>query len=143
MSGKFKVAFVCYGNSCRSQMSEGLGKMIGANQWEVHSAGSNPLGVVSPEAVVAMKDIGVDISDQYSKGIDEIPLKDIDLFVGMGCGPVCVVVPPEFKGEAIDWDVPDPYTLGQKAFDDVRDLLKGKIEKLFNDLNKKGKIQIH
>ena len=66
-----RVLFLCTGNSCRSQMAEALLREMAGEGVESLSAGSNPAGFVHPLAVAAMQEIGVDISDQQSKSIDE------------------------------------------------------------------------
>jgi arsenate reductase len=65
-----KVLILCTGNSARSQMAEGLLKHFGAGRFEVYSAGTKP-GQVRAEAIAAMKEIGIDISANRSKHVDE------------------------------------------------------------------------
>src|SRR6266849_6421765 len=64
-----RVLFICTGNPARSQMAEGLLKSIGKSEFKVFSAGTHPMPV-RPKAVQVMKEIGIDISDQYSKTLD-------------------------------------------------------------------------
>jgi len=65
------VLILCTGNSCRSQMAEGILRESAADLVEVHSAGSNPSGHVHPMAVQVMKEIGIDISTHRSKHMNE------------------------------------------------------------------------
>lgn len=65
-----RVLFLCTGNSCRSQMAEGLLRELGGRQFVALSAGSKPAGYVHPMAVTAMAELGYDISDLASKSID-------------------------------------------------------------------------
>jgi len=74
---KKKVLFLCTGNSARSQMAEGLLRHLRNNEFEVFSAGVEPKGV-HPNAVQAMQEIGIDISGQKSKHIDELPDREFD-----------------------------------------------------------------
>ncbi|GIS41265.1 MAG: hypothetical protein Ct9H90mP13_11110 [Pseudomonadota bacterium] len=67
------IVFLCVENSCRSQMAEAFGKMIGADRYQFFSAGSKPSGKVNPKAIKFMSDIGYDMSDHQSKGIDSLP----------------------------------------------------------------------
>ena len=69
---KLKVLFLCTGNSCRSQMAEGFARQL-ANGTRIYSAGTAPKGI-HPLAARVMKEAGVDISKQQSKGLDSIPL---------------------------------------------------------------------
>ena len=68
---KSKVLFLCTGNSCRSQMAEGLVNRFLGDTWEAFSAGTKPSGHVHPMAVQAMADLGIDISTHRSKSTDE------------------------------------------------------------------------
>ncbi len=67
---KPKVLFLCTGNSCRSQMAEGLLKHYGKGKFEVYSAGLMPSSV-HPLAIKAMAELGIDITDQHSKSLNE------------------------------------------------------------------------
>ena len=65
------ILFLCVANSARSQIAEGLAKaMLGSNH-NIQSAGSIPSGKVHPHAIATMKDIGIDLSDHYSKSTDD------------------------------------------------------------------------
>jgi arsenate reductase len=67
---KQSVLFLCTGNSCRSQMAEGLLRQLAGDRFEVASAGMEPSSV-NPLAIAAMREIGVDISRQRSKSVEE------------------------------------------------------------------------
>ena len=70
MTDPIRVLILCTGNSARSQMAEGLLRHDGGDTFAVESAGIEP-GFVRPEAIAAMREIGIDISGQRSKSIDE------------------------------------------------------------------------
>jgi arsenate reductase len=63
---KKKILFLCTHNSARSQMAEGLLRAIYGDRYEAYSAGVKAT-TVNPHAVIVMKEIGIDISGQYSK----------------------------------------------------------------------------
>jgi arsenate reductase len=109
-----KVMFLCTGNSCRSQMAEGFARHYGKGLLEAHSAGLMPVGV-NPRAVAAMKEIGIDISKQTSKGIDEGILEKMDIVITL-CGNAedsCPWTPPGIR--RIHWAVKDPVgTIGSE-----------------------------
>lgn len=52
---KLKVAFVCTGNSCRSQMAEGFARELGSEVFEVYSAGTHPAGEINPKAIEVLR----------------------------------------------------------------------------------------
>jgi arsenate reductase len=66
-----KVLILCTGNSCRSQMAEGLVNHFLGRHWQAYSAGTQPAGYVHPFAVHAMAQLGIDISRHRSKSVDE------------------------------------------------------------------------
>ena len=119
-----KILFVCVENSCRSQMAEGFARMYGKVKIEVFSAGSRSSGKVNQTAVEVMKEIGIDIGKQGSKGFDALPYKEFDLLITMGCGDECPFVPAKKR---IDWQIRDPKGQSIEVFREVRDLIKEKV----------------
>lgn len=79
---KMKVLFLCEHNSARSQMAESLLRYLYGEKYEVFSAGSKPTKV-HLLAIKVMAEIGIDISKQYSKSIEEFRNKEIDLVVSV------------------------------------------------------------
>ena len=104
---KTKVLILCTGNSCRSQMAEGILRRYGGDQFEVFSAGTKP-SKVNENAIRVMNEIGIDISDQRSKNVSE--------FLGRHFHYVITVCDnakescPIFPGNSIrlHWPFPDP-----------------------------------
>jgi arsenate reductase (thioredoxin) len=74
------VLILCTGNSARSQMAEGLLRHESGGRWEVHSAGTHPT-TVRPEAVAVMNELGIDISWQRSKSVDEFAGREFDFVI--------------------------------------------------------------
>src|ERR1700741_3518698 len=70
MSAKKRVLILCTGNSARSQMAEGLLRSQAGDRFEVYSAGT-VASFVRPQAIAAMKEVGIDISNHRSKSLDE------------------------------------------------------------------------
>ena len=89
-----KVLILCTGNSARSQMAEGLLRHLAGDRYEVHSAGTKP-GIVRPEAIVVMREIGIDITSHRSKHVDEFAGQYFDyvLTVCDNANEVCPVYP--------------------------------------------------
>ncbi len=98
----------------------------------VYSAGSKPSGIVNPTAAAVMKERGIDISAQVSKGFDALPEGEIDMLITMGCGDSCPSVPAKKK---IDWQIQDPKSQPIDVFRAVRDEIEKRILHL---LSKKG-----
>jgi arsenate reductase len=80
MNHKPTVLFLCTGNSCRSQMAEGWARHLKADAIEACSAGVAP-SRLNPDAVRVMAEVGVDISGQRSKHVDELADRAIDYVV--------------------------------------------------------------
>lgn len=136
MKPKPKVLFVCTHNSSRSQMAEGLLRHIFGDYYEVYSAGTEPSGV-SPFAVGAMEEIGINISHHTSKGIDEFLSANLDTVVTVcdSANEQCPYVPARNN---IHQRFEDPRaTTGSdqakiKTFRRVRDQIKAWIQEYFN-----------
>jgi len=126
-----KVLFVCVENSCRSQMAEGWAHQLGKGKIEAYSAGSKPSGAVNPDAVKAMAEAGVDISGQGSKGFFDLPVKEFDYVVTMGCKDVCPFVPAD---KHIEWQIEDPKGKDLDYFRKARDVIKMKVAGLIETL---------
>jgi two-component system, OmpR family, phosphate regulon sensor histidine kinase PhoR len=131
------ILFLCTGNSCRSQMAEGFARSMVTNGDRVYSAGASPIGI-HPFAIRVMGEIGIDISTQYSKGLEEIPLDQIDQIITL-CGDADDQCPAlGVQVEHIHWPLPDPaLAVGDEqqiltAFRRVRDEIQSRIQELFS-----------
>jgi len=127
---KKTIYFLCTGNSCRSQMAEGWAKQYLGDSWNVFSAGIEAHGL-NPNAVRAMNEVGIDISNQTSDMIDPKILNNADLVVTL-CGDAadkCPVTPPTVK--RVHWGFDDPakaqgtdaekWAVFQRVRDEIRD----------------------
>jgi arsenate reductase len=77
---KKRVLILCTGNSARSQMAEGLLRHDAGERFDVESAGTKP-GMVRPEAIAAMKELGIDIGAHRSKHVDEFDGQRFDYVI--------------------------------------------------------------
>src|SRR5512146_3362024 len=84
------LLFLCVANSARSQMAEGIARALAPAGVKVSSAGSAP-SRLNPLAVRALAEIGLDISGQRAKGLDQIPPGDVDAVVTLCAEEVCPV----------------------------------------------------
>ncbi|OEG00384.1 arsenate reductase (thioredoxin) [Vulcanibacillus modesticaldus] len=101
------IYFICTGNSCRSQMAEGFGKKYANEDFAIYSAGIEAHGL-NPKAVISMKEVGIDISNQTSDIIDDQLLNNAMYAITL-CGDAeerCPYTPPHVK--RLHWGLPDP-----------------------------------
>ena len=113
MSRKYKVAFVCVHNSCRSQIAEALGKHLTADVFECYSAGTETKPQINQDAVRIMKKLhGIDMEKtQYSKLLSDIPA--VDIVITMGCNVQCPHLPCTYRE---DWGLEDPTGKSDEEF---------------------------
>lgn len=135
---KLKILFLCTGNSCRSQMAEGWTRHLKNDLIEVYSAGIETHGL-NPQAVKVMAEVGVDISRQRSKRVQELMGIDFDYVVTV-CGhaqETCPLFPGRAKVIHMGFD--DPPKLAESAgtktealnhYRRVRDEIKTFVKKL-------------
>ena len=95
-----KLLFVCVGNSCRSQMAEGLAKSMG---FEASSAGTHPASSVAEHALTLLESRSISTVGMVPKGLDEFDHCTFDMVISMGCGVHC----PAIKIDE-DWELEDP-----------------------------------
>jgi len=128
------ILFLCVANSARSQMAEGIARALAPQGVKVSSAGSSPASV-RQQAIEALKEIGIDISGQRSKGLDSIDAGSVDAVITLCAEEVC----PVFLGKAdrIHWGLPDPAAVTGteetrlNAFRSIRDELRRRLKVLF------------
>ena len=99
------ILFLCVANSARSQMAEGLGRMIFGDRVPVMSAGSEP-SKVNPYAVEVMRELGLDLSTHHSKAVQTIDPAKVGTVITLCAEQVC----PVFLGKArrLHWPIADP-----------------------------------
>lgn len=131
-----KIAFLCTGNSARSQIAEGFAKHFAKlyhKDIEVVSAGTEPTGYVHKLAVKVMEEVGIDISSQHSKSLGKIHISEMDLVITLcdGARKSC----PRLEGTRHEhWAIPDPAGRGLYGFRWVRDELRDRVDKLIKEL---------
>jgi arsenate reductase (thioredoxin) len=107
MSDKKRVLILCTGNSARSQMAEGLLRHLAGDRFEVESAGVEQ-SFVRPQAIAVMREVGIDISQQRSKSVDEFIGQEFDYVITVcdNARERCPLFPG--KTERIHWSFDDP-----------------------------------
>jgi arsenate reductase len=128
------ILFLCVANSARSQMAEGLGRMIFGERVPVMSAGSEP-SRVNPHAVEVMRELGVDLTTHHSKSVQTIDPKAVGTVITLCAEEVC----PVFLGKArrLHWPIPDPASKDPSVpreemltrFRTARDTIRGMLER--------------
>ena len=130
------ILFLCVGNSARSQIAEGLAKEMFSEKFNIESAGSEPVGYIHDGAIQTMSEIGIDISNQYSKSIESLNeefLQNLDFIITLCAEEIC----PSLNNKAmkVHWPNPDP------ALENISSQQRDKIfrntrENIFNLLKK-------
>ena len=128
------ILFLCVANSARSQMAEGLGRMIFGEHVPVMSAGSEP-SKVNPYAIEVMRELGVDLTTHHSKSVQTIDPATVGTVITLCAEEVC----PVFLGKArrLHWPIPDPASKDPSMprdellarFRTARDTLRGMLER--------------
>lgn len=127
-----KIAFICTGNSARSQIAEALAKKIAKdlnlNDIEIYSAGTKPTGYVNSMAIRILEENNIPYENLYSKSINEIPYDDCDIIITVcdSAAKECPIV----KGKIVlNWALIDPfsyeqfYFIYQKLYENIYELL--------------------
>ncbi|HNV86531.1 MAG TPA: arsenate reductase ArsC [Candidatus Omnitrophota bacterium] len=142
MTDKKRILILCTGNSCRSQMAEGVLRHYGGDRFEVFSAGTAP-SRVNRVAIDVMKEIGIDISGQRSKHVEEFKGRKFDCVITV-CDDAresCPFFPGPVK--RLHWSFPDPPHEREitsetiEAFRSVRD----QIHRKFRELAETGRLE--
>ena len=138
ITARLRVLILCTGNSARSQIAEGLLRDRAGDRIEVASAGVAPTQV-RPEAIEAMKEIGIDISDHRSKSIEELITQAFDYVITVcdNANQQCPLFPGACR--RIHWSIEDPAAVAGDnetrlgAFRSARNELRGRLNKFVED----------
>jgi arsenate reductase (thioredoxin) len=125
------VLFVCVHNAGRSQMAAALLDHEAGGRVKVTSAGSEPAAELNPAVVVAMAEIGIDISREFPKPLTGDQVQAADVIITMGCGDTCPVYPGK---RYLDWDLPDPAGLDLAAVRPIRDDISRRVQQLLGEM---------
>jgi arsenate reductase (thioredoxin) len=131
MSDPPEVLFVCVHNAGRSQMAAALLERRAAGRVRVRSAGSEPADRLNPAVVQAMAEIGIDISAERPKVLQEEVVREADAVITMGCGDACPVF-PGIRYE--DWELTDPSGRPLEEVRVIRDEIDRRVQVLLGEL---------
>jgi arsenate reductase len=133
-SERTDTLFLCVANSARSQLAEGLARSLAPSSIGIHSAGSNP-SRLHPLAIEVLAEVGIDISNQRSKAISEIPGERISRVITLCAEEVCPIFPGNV--EILHWPMEDPAGVEEThaealvRFRSARDTIESRLRELF------------
>jgi protein-tyrosine-phosphatase len=125
------VLFVCVHNAGRSQMAAGLLERKAGDQVRVLSAGSEPADQLNPAVVEAMEEIGIDISAELPKKLENEMVRESDVVITMGCGDACPIYPGK---RYEDWELEDPAGKDLATVRRIRDEISARVDELLASL---------
>jgi len=126
------VLFLCVHNAGRSQMAMGFFAQLAGDRAVAWSGGSEPDTSVNPAAIEAMRERGIDISEEYPKPWTDEVVRAADVVVTMGCGDACPIFPGKRYEE---WVLDDPAGLDVNAVRPVRDEIERRVRVLLAELD--------
>jgi arsenate reductase (thioredoxin) len=126
-----EVLFVCVQNAGRSQMAAGLLKLRSQGRIHVRSAGSDPSEEINPNAITALEEVGVDITEEFPKPLTDEVVRAADVVITMGCGDACPIYPGK-KYE--DWELDDPADQNIETARRIRDEIDTRVQRLIGEL---------
>jgi arsenate reductase len=129
--GKPVVLFLCVHNAGRSQMAMGFFEHLAGDQAIAWSGGSEPGKELNPAAIEAMREIGIDISEEFPKPWTDEVVRAADVVITMGCGDAC----PVFPGKRYeDWTLDDPQGQDLTAVRPIRDEIERHVRQLLAEI---------
>ena len=132
--GPVQILFICLGNTCRSPMAEAIARGLGGDRIVAHSAGLAPTGRISPGTIHALQALGYDPEGLASKGLEAVPMDEVDVVVSLIGRQGLLFVPPHRVPQRISWVIPDPYGEEPSTFLAVARELERRIAALLAEL---------
>jgi arsenate reductase (thioredoxin) len=126
-----EVLFVCVHNAGRSQMAAALLDHHAQGRVHVRSAGSDPAEQINPAVVVAMSELGIDVSKEFPKPMTDEVVRAADAVITMGCGDACPIYPGK---RYEDWELDDPADADLDGVRRIRDDIAERVRGLLADL---------
>jgi protein-tyrosine-phosphatase len=126
-----EVLFVCVHNAGRSQIAAALLERKAGDRARVISAGSEPADQLNPAVVEAMEEIGIDISAERPKKLENDMVRESDVVITMGCGDACPIYPGK---RYEDWELEDPAGKNLDTVRGIRDEIAKRVDKLVASL---------
>jgi len=126
-----EVLFVCVRNAGRSQMAAALTHRASEGWIAVRSAGSQPGERIDAAVIEAMRELGLDVTEEFPKPLTDEVVRAADVVITMGCGDSCPIYPGKHYE---DWDVADPANQSLDVVRAIRDDIRGRVVGLVANL---------
>jgi arsenate reductase (thioredoxin) len=126
------VLFVCVHNAGRSQMAAALLERKAGDRVTVRSAGSEPADRLNQAVVEAMDEIGIDITAERPKRLEDDMVRASDVVITMGCGDACPIYPGK---RYEDWELEDPSGKDLETVRGIRDEISARVDGLLAELS--------
>ena len=127
-----RYLFVCVHNAGRSVMAEAFANALGNGKVEGISAGTIPSDHVHPEVVLAMKEVGIDVSGHTGRLLDDAMVKSADRVFTMGCAVDEAACPAILYTDVQDWGLPDPKGRPIEEVREIRDDIRARVAALIS-----------
>ncbi len=127
------IAFVCVENAGRSQMAAAFARLRNEPGVRVLSGGTRPAARVHPEVVAVMREVGIDLAGEVPRAVDPREVAAADVVVTMGCA-ASDVCPATFRGDAVDWALPDPAGKPIEEVRRIRDDIRLRVTALVDEV---------
>lgn len=132
------IAFLCVENAGRSQMAAAFARMRDEPGVRVLSGGTRPAAHVHPEVVAVMREVGIDLAGEVPRAVDPREVAAADVVVTMGCA-ASDVCPAKFRGDAVDWALPDPAGKPIEEVRRIRDEIQRRVTALLDEVAHGGR----
>ena len=126
-----EVLFVCVHNAGRSQMAAGLVTLRSGGRIHVRSAGRAPGDEINPAVLEVMREVGVDLGEEFPKPLTDDVVRAADVVITMGCGDACPIYPGK---RYEDWELDDPAGQDVDAVRRIRDEIDARVGTLVREL---------
>jgi protein-tyrosine-phosphatase len=113
-------------------MAAALTHSLSNGEVQVRSAGSEPAESINPAVVAAMRELGLDLSQEFPKPLTDEVVEAADVVITMGCGDACPIYPGK---RYLDWEVDDPAGQPIEKVRAIREDIRGRVESLLYELN--------
>jgi arsenate reductase len=131
---EISVLFICIGNTCRSPMAEAIARAVGDGRIVAHSAGLNPTGRVAEGSRWTLRRLGYPDDGLSSKGLDEVPLDELDVVVSL-IGPAGLrYLPHGLAARLESWSIRDPYGDDEEVYLAVGRTIEMRVRGLVTEL---------